>query len=105
MLIKGLGDSGDNGSDLLIKTKVNNICQTVYIFANFKSKVFEKPDWKPVDNLSDWDKADPKAEAADPAEAGDEVEPGHLRGSLKLCGKILLELTSKNPKKRWIDEN
>ena len=78
--------------------------QFIYI-CNFTSKVFEKPDWKPVDNLSDWDKADPKAEAADPAEAGDEVEPGHLRGSLELCGTSLLELTSKNLKKRWIGEN
>ena len=48
------------------------------------SQSFTKSDREPVNNLNDGDEADPKTETADPAKAGDEVEPGHLWGSLKL---------------------
>ena len=40
---------------------------------------------KPVDDLDNRDKADSKAETAEPSKAGDEVEPRHLGGALKLC--------------------
>ena len=62
------------------------IYQSIHHFVLLvKSKVFAKSDGEPEENLSDRDKADSKAEAADAAKAGDEVEPGHLGGSLKLC--------------------
>ena len=40
---------------------------------------------EPVDDLDNRDKADSKAETAKPSKAGDEVEPRHLGGALKLC--------------------
>ena len=43
-----------------------------------------KPDREPVENLSDGDKTDPKAKPAEAAKARDEVQPGHLGGSLVL---------------------
>ena len=43
-----------------------------------------KSDGEPVDELGDGDKADPKAESANPSQVGDEVKPGHLWSSLKL---------------------
>ena len=49
------------------------------------SKVPAEPDREPVDDLDSRDKADPKAETAEPSKAGDEVEPRHLGGALKLC--------------------
>ena len=48
------------------------------------SQSFTKSDREPVNNLNDRDETDPKTETADPAKAGDEVEPGHLGRSLKL---------------------
>ena len=53
-----------------------------------QSKVPAESDGKPVDELDNRDKADSKAETAKPSKAGDEVEPGHLWGSLKLCKNI-----------------
>ena len=46
-----------------------------------------KTDWEPVDKLSDGDKADAKAESANPSQVGDEVEPGHFWSSLELWEK------------------
>ena len=48
-------------------------------------------DWEPVDELSDGDKADAKAESANPSQVGDEVQPGHLWSSLELWekGKVI----------------
>ena len=43
-----------------------------------------KSDGEPVDELGDGDKADAKAESANPSQVGDEVEPGHLWRSLEL---------------------
>ena len=43
-----------------------------------------KPNREPVDKLSDGDEADSKAKSTDPSKAGDEVQPGHLGGSLVL---------------------
>ena len=48
-------------------------------------KVPAESDREPVEDFYDRDKADSKAETAKPSKAGDEVEPGHLWGSLKLC--------------------
>ena len=48
-------------------------------------KVPAESDGEPVDDLDNRDKADSKAETAEPSEAGDEVEPRHLGGALKLC--------------------
>ena len=48
-------------------------------------KVPAEPDGEPVDDLDNRDKADSKAETAEPSKAGDEVKPGHLGGALKLC--------------------
>ena len=50
-----------------------------------QSKVPAESDGKPVDELDNRDKADSKAKTAKPSEAGDEVEPRHLGGALKLC--------------------
>ena len=44
-------------------------------------------DWEPVDELGDGDKADAKAESANPSQVGDEVQPGHLGRSLELWDK------------------
>ena len=41
-------------------------------------------DREPVDELSDRDKADPKAKSANPSKVGNEVEPRHLRSALEL---------------------
>ena len=49
------------------------------------SKVPAQSDREPVDDLNNRDKADSKAESAKPSEAGDEVKPRHLGGTLKLC--------------------
>ena len=49
------------------------------------SKVPAESDGEPVDDLNNRDKADSKAETAEPSKAGDEVEPRHLGGALKLC--------------------
>ena len=46
-----------------------------------QSKVPAESDGKPVDELDNRD----KAKTAKPSEAGDEVEPRHLGGALKLC--------------------
>ena len=43
-----------------------------------------KPNREPVDKLSDRDEADSQAKSTDPSKAGDEVQPGHLGGSLVL---------------------
>ena len=48
-------------------------------------KVPAESDREPVEDFNDRDEADSKAEPAKPSKAGDEVEPGHLWGSLKLC--------------------
>ena len=50
-------------------------------------KVPAESDREPVEDFYNWDKADSKAETAKPSKAGDEVKPGHLWGSLKLCKK------------------
>ena len=50
-------------------------------------KVPAESDGEPVDDLDNRDKADSKAETAEPSEAGDEVKPSHLGGALKLCNK------------------
>ena len=39
---------------------------------------------EPVDELNDRHKADSKAESTNAADVGDEVQPGHPWGSLKL---------------------
>ena len=49
------------------------------------SKVPAQSDREPVDDLDNRDKADSKAETAEPSEAGDEVEPRHLGRALELC--------------------
>ena len=51
-------------------------------------KVPAQSDREPVDELNDRHKADSKAKAAKPPEVGDEVKPGHLWGSLKLCETV-----------------
>ena len=51
------------------------------------SKVPAKSDREPVDDLDNRDKADSKAETAEPSKARDEVKPSHLGGALKLCNK------------------
>ena len=48
-------------------------------------KVPAESDGEPVDDLDNRDKADSQAEAAEPSETRDEVEPCHLGGTLKLC--------------------
>ena len=48
-------------------------------------KVLAKPDREPVEKLDKGDQADSKEESADPAKAGDEVQPGHPWRPLKLC--------------------
>ena len=62
-----------------------------WVFSYFidASKVLAKPDWEPVEEFNNRDKADPKEEAADAAKAGDEVQPGHFWRSLKLCKKFI----------------
>ena len=47
-------------------------------------ELFTESYGEPVNDLNDWDKADSKAEPTHTADAGDEVEPGHLGRSLKL---------------------
>ena len=47
-----------------------------------------KPNREPVHKLSDRDEADSKAKSTDPSKAGDEVQPGHLGGSLVLWTRI-----------------
>ena len=49
------------------------------------SKVPAQSDREPVDDLDNRDKADSKAESTEPSKVGDEVEPRHLGGALKLC--------------------
>ena len=51
-------------------------------------KVPAKSDREPVDDLNDGHKADSKAKAAKTSEVGDEVIPGHLWRSLKLCETV-----------------
>ena len=51
------------------------------------SKVPAKSDREPVDDLDNRDKADSKAKSAKPSEAGDEIEPRHLGGTLELCNE------------------
>ena len=53
-----------------------------------------KPNREPVDKLSDGDKADSKAKSTDPSKAGDEVQPGHLWGSLVLWVNTEIEIFS-----------
>ena len=48
-------------------------------------KVPAESDGEPVDDLDNRDKADSKAKTAEPSKVGDEVEPRHLGGALKLC--------------------
>ena len=48
-------------------------------------KVPAESEGEPVDDLDNRDKADSKAETAEPSEIGDEVKPRHLGGALKLC--------------------
>ena len=48
-------------------------------------KVPAESDGEPVDDLNNRDKADSKAETAEPSEARDEVKPRHLGRALKLC--------------------
>ena len=50
-------------------------------------KVPAESDGEPVEDFDDRDEADPEAKATKPSKAGDEVKPGHLWGSLKLCNK------------------
>ena len=45
----------------------------------------EKPDWEPVEKLSDRDETDSKTKSTDSSKVGDEVQPGHLWRSLELC--------------------
>ena len=59
------------------------IDQLIFIISK-NSHSLAKPDREPINNLNDGDETDPKTETADPAKAGDEVEPGHLGRSLKL---------------------
>ena len=58
------------------------------------SKVPAKSDGEPVDDLDNRDKADSKAETAEPSEAGDEVKPRHLGRALKLCNKRMVTFSS-----------
>ena len=48
-------------------------------------KVPAKSDGEPVDDLDNRDETDSKAETTKPSKVGDEVEPRHLGGALKLC--------------------
>ena len=48
-------------------------------------KVPAESDGEPVDDLNNRDKADSKAETAEPSKTRDEVEPCHLGGALELC--------------------
>ena len=59
--------------------------QLVNGFSVPRYKVPAKSDREPVDKLNDRHEADSKAKAAKTSEVGDEVKPGHLWGSLKLC--------------------
>ena len=61
---------------------------------NLNCKVPAEPYGEPVDDLNHRDKADSKAETAEPSKAGDEVEPRHLGRALELCktGKISIFL-------------
>ena len=46
--------------------------------------LLEKSDREPVDELNDGHKADSKAESTNATHVGNEVQPSHLWGSLKL---------------------
>ena len=67
---------------LTITQPANQILSLQLIRVGHKSPT--KPNREPVDKLSDGDKADSKAKSTDPSKAGDEVQPGHLGGSLIL---------------------
>ena len=60
-------------------------CWNSVSYEDVWSKVPAEPDGEPVDDLDNRDKADSKAETAEPSKAGDEVKPRHLGGALKLC--------------------
>ena len=47
-------------------------------------ELFTESYGEPVNDLNDWDKTDSKTEPTHTADAGDEVEPGHLGRPLKL---------------------
>ena len=47
-----------------------------------------KPDREPIEDLSNGNKADPKTKPTEAAKAGDEVQPGHLWGSLELWNAL-----------------
>ena len=47
-----------------------------------------KPYGEPIYDLSNGNKADPKTKSAEAAKAGDEVQPGHLWGSLELWNAL-----------------
>ena len=52
------------------------------------SKVPAQSDREPVDDLSHGHKTNPKAKSTEAAKAGDEVQPGHLWGSLELWNAV-----------------
>ena len=49
-----------------------------------RSEVLAESDGEPVDDLDNRDKADSKAETAEPSETRDEVEPSHLGRAFEL---------------------
>ena len=54
----------------------------------FSSEPATKPDREPIDDLSHRDKADPQTKSTEAAKARNEIQPGHLRGSLELWNAL-----------------
>ena len=113
-LVENLGKRGKADCSHLRKSWFDTLEKNWFDTLKKRSEL-AKPDWEPVENLSNGDKTDPEAKSADAAKARNEVQPGHLWRPFKFCNRKLhglvwtcgmsnLPNTVESPKKMFIKD-